>query len=100
MPKGIKLGGRKKNTPNKVTATARERFKLLLDSYDETKMQEDLNSLSPKDRLSFISDIAEFVIPKLSRTEIQENSQHTINWIVQKTYETKLEANKGVRLSE
>lgn len=62
--------GRIAGTPNKVTATARERFKQLMDNYSIEKMQEDVNSLTPKDRLTFIADIAEYVIPKLQRTEI------------------------------
>ena len=70
MAKGGKTGGRTKGTPNKVTKEARDKFQWLLDSYTPEDMQKDLKKLSPKDRLIFISDIAEFIIPKLSRAEL------------------------------
>lgn len=70
MPKGFKVGGRVSGTPNRITAGVRERFKTLIDNYSEEAMQSDLDSLNPKDRLIFITDIAEYVIPKLQRTEI------------------------------
>lgn len=80
--------GRLKGTPNKVTASARERFKYLMDSYDLEKMQDDLNSLSPKDRLYFISDISEYVIPKLQRTEITGGANNKVTLEIVRKYST------------
>ena len=71
-PKGSpKVGGREKGTPNKVTASIREKFEQLLDGYGIDQMVKDLRSLSPKDRMTIISGLAEYIVPKLARTEIQ-----------------------------
>lgn len=71
-PKGSpKVGGRVKGTPNKVTAPIREKFEQLLDEYGIDQMVEDLRALSPKDRMTIISGLAEYIVPKLARTEIQ-----------------------------
>jgi hypothetical protein len=70
MAKGEKTGGRTAGTPNKVTKEAREKFQWLLDNYTEEDMKKDLKALSPRDRLFFVSDIAEFIVPKLSRQEL------------------------------
>ena len=71
-PKGSqKVGGRVKGTPNKVTAPIREKFEQLLDEYGIDQMVKDLQALSPKDRMTIISGLAEYIVPKLARTEIQ-----------------------------
>lgn len=71
-PKGSpKVGGRVKGTPNKVTAPIREKFEQLLDQYGIDQMVKDLRALSPKDRMTIISGLAEYIVPKLARTEIQ-----------------------------
>lgn len=71
-PKGSpKVGGRVKGTPNKVTAPIREKFQQLLDEYGIDQMVKDLRALSPKDRMTIISGLAEYIVPKLARTEIQ-----------------------------
>ena len=71
-PKGSpKVGGRVKGTPNKVTAPIREKFQQLLDEYGIDEMVKDLRELSPKDRMTIISGLAEYIVPKLARTEIQ-----------------------------
>lgn len=71
-PKGSpKVGGRVKGTPNKVTAPIREKFEQLLDEYGIDQMVKDLRALSPKDRMTIISGLAEYIVPKLARTEIQ-----------------------------
>lgn len=71
-PKGSpKVGGRVKGTPNKVTAPIREKFEQLLDQYGIDQMVKDLRALSPKDRMTIILGLAEYIVPKLARTEIQ-----------------------------
>ena len=71
-PKGSpKVGGRVKGTPNKVTAPIREKFQQLLDEYGIDEMVKDLRALPPKDRMTIIAALAEYIVPKLARTEIQ-----------------------------
>ena len=42
------------------------------------QLQHDMDSLSPKDRLSFFMQYSEFVLPKLSRSGFKE--EQTGNW--------------------
>lgn len=63
-----KFGGRAKGTPNKTTAELRERFTSILESNIET-IQNDLNSLEPKDRIKTLLEISKFVIPTLKAVE-------------------------------
>ena len=71
-PKGSpKVGGRVKGRPNKVTAPIREKFQQLLDEYGIDEMVKDLRALPPKDRMTIIAALAEYIVPKLARTEIQ-----------------------------
>jgi hypothetical protein len=63
-----KFGGRAKGTPNKATAELRERFTSLLESNFET-IQNDLNSLEPKDRIKTLLEISKFVIPTLKAVD-------------------------------
>lgn len=74
---GLKKGmtnnpnGRKKGSQNKDNAPIREKFQQLLDEYGIDQMVKDLRALSPKDRMTIISGLAEYIVPKLARTEIQ-----------------------------
>lgn len=73
MPEGRKYGGRKKGTPNKATREARETFRMLLES-NADKMQGWLERVArkqPARALQLLADLAEFVVPKLSRTEFR-----------------------------
>lgn len=73
-----KTGGKKKGTPNKVTATIRDKFQQLLDGYSIEQMVKDLQEIeSPKDRMMIISNLSEFLVPKLSRAEVK--NEVTIN---------------------
>lgn len=66
--KGQKTGGRKAGSLNKATAKIKDAYSQLLENNLET-LQDDLNSLKPLDRLRFMLDLSEYVIPKLARTE-------------------------------
>ena len=68
-----KVGGRKKGTPNKTTASIRSRIQKLVDSEYEAVL-EDLKELSPKDRVNAFISMLEFVLPKLNRSEIEDVS--------------------------
>jgi hypothetical protein len=68
----IKTGGRKKGSTNLVTADIKERFKLFVEN-NLDNIQTDYDTLrmeNPKAALDFMKDLAEFVVPKLARTEL------------------------------
>lgn len=69
MTKREKTGGRSKGTPNKVTAEVREHFSTLV-SENMVKLQSDIDSLEPLQRVKVILDMAKFVLPTLKATEI------------------------------
>lgn len=64
--------GRVKGVPNKVTADIRKGFTIMVEG-SVPKLQRWLDRVAVEDparALSIIADMAEFCIPKLSRTEI------------------------------
>lgn len=69
---GERRGGRKKGTPNKATANAREAFAQLVEG-NVGRAQEWLDRVAsqdgPKAALQLFLDMAEFHVPKLARTE-------------------------------
>lgn len=71
------LAGRKssrKGVSNRSTAETREAFSILLSNNLE-RLQQDLDSLEPKDRLKIILDLARFVVPQLQSVSIDDISQ-------------------------
>ncbi|HPG54623.1 MAG TPA: hypothetical protein PL134_09590 [Smithellaceae bacterium] len=64
-----KTGGREKGIANKVTKDLRESIKALLEEQFE-QVAADLKGLEPKSRVEAWLKLAEFVLPKLQRTEI------------------------------
>jgi len=70
---GNKSGGRKKGSKNRIDNEIREEFAIFL-RYASPKIQglwEQLIDENPKEALNVIKDYAEFVLPKLARTDIQ-----------------------------
>ena len=77
MPKGVKYGGRKAGTPNKVTKTVREAIGALLDAYmngdpysPDQKIKDglfydDFFKLKPKDRVFYAEKFSAYVAPKM-----------------------------------
>lgn len=59
--------GRPKGAKNKVNSQMRNLIQKLFDDNFET-IQEDLESLDPKDRLKFLSDLLPYLLPKLQST--------------------------------
>jgi hypothetical protein len=59
--------GKPKGAKNKVNTEIRGLVKKLFDDNYET-IQEDLESLEPKDRLKFLSDLLPYLLPKLQST--------------------------------
>ena len=65
-----KLGTRK-GVPNKSTNEVRRAFQLLVEN-NLPKMQKDLDSLEPKDRIKFMLDMAKFILPQLQSISIDD----------------------------
>ena len=80
LPKGKtnNVYGRPKGSSNKNIAPVREKFQQLLDGYPIELMQKDLKQLEPQERLRIIGSLAEFLIPKLQRSEVKTESEVTI----------------------
>lgn len=62
--------GRAKGSQNKNIAPIREKFQQLLDGYSIELMTKDLKSLEAVERLRIITGLAEFIVPKLQRSEV------------------------------
>ncbi len=61
--------GRPMGVPNKVTTNLKDRVNLLIENNFE-KIQADLDKIEPKDRLSIMLKLMEYVIPKQKETKI------------------------------
>ena len=77
MARGVKTGGRKPGTPNKINAEFRETVRLLLEANAANVARwlelvaegsEDVKP-DPARALDLLSRLAEFAAPKLARTE-------------------------------
>ena len=71
MAKGIKTGGREKNTPNILTNELRTILKGIIANELET-ISATLESLPPKERLELVLKLIPYVLPKVE--PIQSNS--------------------------
>ncbi len=65
--------GRVKGSANKATGQVREAFNDLIENNLEG-LQEDLDSLEPKDRLKLLIDLAGFCVPRMKAIEINDTS--------------------------
>ena len=65
----IKVAGRGKGTPNKLTVDLRTYLKNILDDNIE-RVKEDLDSLDPKDRLIIFEKFLQYIIPRKKEEEI------------------------------
>lgn len=59
--------GRPKGAKNKSTQLMRDRIQALFDDNFD-KIQDDLESLDPKDRLKLMTDLLPYLLPKLQST--------------------------------
>lgn len=71
MPAGQKFGGRSKGVPNKKTAEEIDRAKKIMLIIEDNFLEDDLDAISPRDRMNLYSSLLEYVQPKLARTEIK-----------------------------
>lgn len=61
--------GRPLGVPNKITANLKDRVNLLIENNFD-KLQTDLDTIDPKDRLSIMLKLMEYVLPKQKETKI------------------------------
>ncbi|MCY1719137.1 DUF5681 domain-containing protein [Prolixibacteraceae bacterium Z1-6] len=67
--------GRKRGIYNKSTQEFRDFIKeVIASNYTKNKVAKDLKELSPKTRLEILLKLLDFVLPKLSPTEVTEQS--------------------------
>lgn len=66
-----KTGGRTKGTPNKSTRDIREAYRMLIENNLDnlTKWLENVATKDPAKAIYILSDLSEYVLPKLSRIE-------------------------------
>ena len=71
--KGNNLAGSRKGIPNKTTAEIRNAFQLLLENnLDNMKVWlSDVAAEDPERALEIMLKMAEYIVPKLSRTEVK-----------------------------
>jgi len=71
--KGNNHAGSRKGIPNKTTAEIRDAFEMLLhDNLDNMKVWlSDVAQEDPERALNIIVKMAEFIVPKLQRTELK-----------------------------
>ncbi len=76
--KGNKLGGRTPGAKGKANQQIKESFKLLIENNLDT-LQNDLESLAPKDRIKMIIDLASYVVPKLKSIDAVVEAEQQMN---------------------
>lgn len=69
--KGKKTGGRQKGTTNKITRTIRERLSEVTSQYYNSELfAKDIAQLEPKDRVTLMERLTNYVAPKMQSTTI------------------------------
>ena len=73
---GNKTGGRKKGTANKQTVEIRGAYQLLIENNlgNLKKWIEEIAEENPEKAIDVIIKLSEYVVPKLSRTEVKETT--------------------------
>lgn len=62
--------GKPKGAKNRTTQKVREAFTELVEN-NLDKLQADLNTMTAKDRVRTILDLAQYIVPKLKATEVE-----------------------------
>ena len=73
MARGVKTGGRKAGTPNKINSEIKEAFQLLIESNLE-QLKYDIAEIEPMQRIQAIIQLSKFVVPNLKAVEQTFNS--------------------------
>jgi len=71
---------RRTGVSNKITSEIRGCFKSLIESNLE-RLQDDLNSLEPKDRLNIIISLSAFVLPKLNAVDVTTGGEQLERYV-------------------
>lgn len=69
MPKGVKYGGRKKGTPNKITKDIRSRIAEFIEGNFETYCEK-MKDLDGRDYVRAYNDMCQYVLPKLQSVAV------------------------------
>ena len=81
VPKGTRVGGRKKGIPNKATIHAREAIAAFVDG-NAHRLQGWLDEIAktegPRAAFTCVLDLVEYHVPKLARTEIANARGETL----------------------
>lgn len=75
--KGKKYGGRKKGTPNKVTAELRERVRAFLDDNFDEAVEAWKEIDDPKDKMKLYNELISYAVPKMSSVQFTGNAEVT-----------------------
>lgn len=72
--------GRKKGSENKATKDIKEAYKLLIEANLDNMTQwiERIAATDPDKAIRILSELSEYVVPKLSRTEVKNSGEITI----------------------
>ena len=82
---GNKYGGREKGTPNKLTKEIRKILNDIVHKELE-KVEENLNTLEPKQRLEVLIKLMPYVLPKVESTSESDSESKPIQWVEIKSY--------------
>jgi hypothetical protein len=74
--------GRKAGSLNKTTISIKQNFQTLIEDNLEL-LDSDLKSLTPKDRIKAITELAKFVVPTMKQVEAEVTSVNNLTWIDQ-----------------
>lgn len=70
---GKKTGGRQKGVTNKDLLPIRDAFKMLIEN-NLDKLQEDLDSIKPIERLKVLAEFSKFCVPTLKAVDFNDNT--------------------------
>ncbi|MBL4586007.1 MAG: hypothetical protein JKX84_02970 [Flavobacteriales bacterium] len=73
MAKGLKTGGRKKGTSNKLTTSIRETLTEVLNGYTIDGLKEDLNGLTPYERIKVTTNLYRLTLPPIKQEVTEGN---------------------------
>lgn len=69
-----KTGGRQKGTPNKSTSAIRDSLQSIIEN-NITRLQSDLDSLKPAERVKALTEICKYVVPQLKAVELSSSEE-------------------------
>lgn len=75
-----KTGGRQAGTPNKVTSSVRDWLQQIIDG-NRKKFEADLETLEPVDRVKVISNLLQYIVPKVQSVSPEEALENELQKI-------------------